>query len=102
MLAWCAATSPRRFITAPAPRFITVPPPPSGIAAPPTMWWFIKDYPGVLPPQLTADLSIRSIAEGWAASVATAASAPLVEELRRQQEDAERRVKQRRQEESAS
>jgi hypothetical protein len=95
---------------------------------PPTPWWFVKDYPGVLSPQLTADPSVRSIAEGWAASVAPAASAPSVEETspffddelarsdraaaeewrrqaeerRREQEDHRRRVKQRREEASAS
>src|SRR5262245_54961324 len=87
---------------------------------PPKPWWFVKDYPGVLSPQLTANPSIRSIAEGWAALVATAASGPLAEETslffddelarsdraaaeewRRQEEDHRRRVKQRRQEASA-
>src|SRR5262249_8380646 len=49
------------------------------LVQPPTPWWFVKEYPGVLSPQLTADPSVRSIAEGWTASVAAAASAPTVE-----------------------
>ncbi|HKB42370.1 MAG TPA: CHAT domain-containing protein [Gemmataceae bacterium] len=41
--------------------------------SPPCPWWFAKDYPGVLPTQLSADPSVRSVAQGWATSGATAA-----------------------------
>jgi hypothetical protein len=47
---------------------------------PPKPWWFVKDYPGVLPSRLTDDLAVRSLAEGWAASVATPAGKPPAEE----------------------